>query len=132
MSLFNTEDFGFFRLAKGMALKSPHPDFKIGAVLCNKRPISAGFNQFEKTDPTVKPWDEGRQQRLCAERHACKGVKDEDLKGATLYVWRQTPGGRQALAAPCPSCLKFIVDKGLKLVYYTTDKSYIILSVPEG
>ena len=125
-----TEEVGFFRLAKGMAEKSPHPNFKIGAVVCNKRPISAGYNQFEKTDPTVKPWGTGRQQRLCAERHACKGVKDEDLRGSVVYVWRQTPGGSQALAHPCASCIKFLVDKGVKAVYYTTDNYYLILSVP--
>ena len=125
-----TQKYGHFRAAREASWLSPHPHYRIGAVVCNKKPLATGYNQYYKTDPSVKEWGEGRQQRLCAERHACKGLSDEKLVGSILYVWRQTPGGRQAMARPCESCVKYLIDKRVKRVYYSTDLSFDVLNLP--
>jgi len=129
MTRLSIDKIGWFRLAKNAAIKSSHPYFKIGAVVCNKKPIAFGWNQFEKSHPGVEPWGVGRRHRLCAERHACIGLSDRDLAGSTFYICRITPGGKIAISKPCPSCIMFLKEKNIKRVYFTIDDGYDMIKI---
>lgn len=102
-------------LAAFEAAKSPQR-FQLGAVIKKgKRIISSGYNQY-KTHPK---FGFGRWGYLHAESHAISRAlslgREDDLKGATLYVYR-----RGCLPSkPCKQCEQVIRQYGIKRVIYT-------------
>lgn len=48
--------------------------------------------------------------------------QDINLKNATMYVARITPGGRPAMSAPCANCQVALKEAGIRKVVYTIDK----------
>lgn len=49
----------------------------------------------------------------------------------TLYVARATPGGRTALAKPCPACQILAFEAGINKIVYTTKDGAGILRLRE-
>jgi deoxycytidylate deaminase len=47
-----------------------------------------------------------------------------DVKGATVYVFRQHKDGTWAKAAPCASCRKFLLECGIKEIVYSFEGHY--------
>ena len=115
-----------FNLAVNMAKKSASR-FRLGAVLAYKRRvISTGFNDMSRTHPLMKRYSREKNfdLGLHAEVHSCIGVSADDLYGSELYVARILKNGSAAMARPCMVCQKFLLDVGIKSVYYTTDTGY--------
>lgn len=120
--------FGYFRIARDAAEKSENPEHRIGAVVCNKKPLSLGWNSWEKSNPRVKAKLPGRRKRLHAEMHACQGMSFSELRGSVLYVVRLSPAGNVRLAKPCQECLHFLAGVGIKKIYYSIgEDSYGLL-----
>ena len=115
------DEIGYFRVARSAAAFSDNPEHRIGAVVCNKKPLGVGFNQWEKSNPRVKAALPGRQKRLHAEMHACQGLSEAELKGGSLYVVRLSPAGNVRLASPCQECLDFLAKAGIRKIYYSKD-----------
>jgi tRNA(Arg) A34 adenosine deaminase TadA len=115
------DDVGYFRVARDAAGKSENPEHRIGAVVCNKKPISFGWNAWEKSNPRVKAELPGRRKRLHAEMHACQGLSEAELKGSSLYVVRLSPAGNVRLAMPCRECLDFLAGVGVRKIFFSID-----------
>lgn len=104
-------------LARRLSLKSTYEKYKIGAVIARKgRVVGVGFNRH-KTH-TLSPH---AYKYLHAEVDAALGVPVKQLKGATIYVYREKKDGTPGLARPCSSCEGFLKKHGVKTVVYTTD-----------
>lgn len=110
-----------------MARKS-QSRFRLGAVLVNRRQVlGVGFNNMRKTHPRMAAlnndptWTPG----LHAEVHACLGISEHLLVGATLYVARLTRGNRLALARPCEMCERFLVGAGIGEVWFSTGVNWL-------
>jgi len=107
---------GFFRLARNASLDSCHR-VKVGAVVAiHGKPVSACCN-IDKSHPLFT------QSEKCQSIHAeIKAIlsANTSVKGATVYVYRETCDGLPALARPCNSCYQFMKKHHIKRVYYTT------------
>lgn len=114
--------FGFFKLARIESLKV---DFrhKIGAVLVKgAKPVSIGRNHPLKCHPIIKKYSEFKT--IHAEFDAIIGIDRHLAIGGTLYVYREDFYGSLSLAKPCPMCLAFLLECGIKRIYYTTADGY--------
>jgi len=111
------------RLAIRMAENSPSR-FRLGAVLAYRNQVmSTGHNNMARTHPLQQKYAKDRSFALGlhAEVDACLGITKDDLLGADIYVARILKNGRVAMAKPCAVCVKFMLDVGIKRVYYTRE-----------
>lgn len=109
----------FLKMAKRISQKSDHHAHKIGCVVARKNKIlGSGFNLI-KTH-TKSP-------------HAFKSIHAEfmaalnanfDLKGATVYIFREHKNGTWAISKPCSSCWEFLIECGAKEVIYSCEGSF--------
>ena len=111
---------GYFKLARNVSKLSDHK-VKVGAVIVNKKPVSACSNKA-KTHPTYANPDKGRIGSLHAEIRCLINCEREDLTGAIIYVYREVKGGRPALARPCSACLGYLKEAGVKKMIYTINE----------
>jgi len=110
----------FFQLAKRLTEFSDHHQHSIGSVIVKKnRVISVGHNSLKTHTHSPHGF-----KSTHSEFKACWGANPKDLKGASIYVYRQRRDGSLALARPCSSCYSFIKSCGIKYVYYTDYDSY--------
>ena len=110
-----------YELAKVMGFKSTSR-FRLGAVLAKKnRVISTGYNDMRKTHTLMQKYNRDKTWApgLHAEVDACIGVPAADIDGADMYVVRILKDGRLAMAKPCRICQRFILDVGIRRVYYS-------------
>lgn len=92
--------------------------FRFGGVLCRGGSVlSIGWNRFRNDPNNVE--EPKFQAGIHAEVNTLRQARDP--KSATLYVARVTPGGRQAIAMPCPACAEALFEAGVKRVVWTTD-----------
>ena len=58
-----------------------------------------------------------------AEFMAISYINPEDIKGTTVWVWRETKDGVPTLARPCERhCMPFLKAVGVERVVYTTSE----------
>jgi deoxycytidylate deaminase len=57
-----------------------------------------------------------------AEMHVLFSVPDAS-KG-TMYIYRETSDGVLGLARPCESCMKLLLQKGVKRIVYSTKNGF--------
>jgi len=111
----------FFRLARDASLLSSHDRSKVGAVLVNKRPVVFGFNKFKSHTKYANP-EIHTKISVHAEIDCIIEVKDKDLKGWSIYVYREDCHGNVANSRPCEQCLTELKIRGIRKIYYTTKK----------
>lgn len=105
---------GFFQLARAAAMQSDHR-YKVGCVLVkNGKPVSVGFN-ITKTHPQ---FTDAEHPSIHAEVKAILNARC-DLRNATAYVYRETKRGNPALAKPCANCRAYLIEAGIKNVFFT-------------
>ena len=110
----------YFDLAKKLSNKSTHHQHKIGAVIVKKnRVISVGFNKLKTSPRSNHPW-----KSIHSELDAILDVPRKDLKGSSIYVYREKRDGSLAMARPCEFCLQLIKEVGIDKLYYTGYNSY--------
>lgn len=110
----------YFELAKQLSFKSDHHSHKLGAVIIRKNKIvGLGFNKYKTHPKSFHPW-----KHTHAEFDALLGCSREDLKGASIYVYRQTKSGIRALSKPCASCMSMLTQAGISDIFYTTEGGY--------
>lgn len=110
----NNDFPSLFRLAKNVARMSQHPKHRLGAVLVSKgKPVSVGHNQY-KSHP------EAKYTGLHAEVQALKNSGKSEIRGSTIFVYRNTKDGKLAIAKPCKDCMTELEKFGIKWVFYTT------------
>lgn len=127
------KDTRIFELAKSVAEMSHFWRQKVGCVVVYKKKIvSVGINS-SKTHPLQKEYnafrypDDNTPHRMHAEIHALMQLRNADIEWSKvkLYVYRikkNTTNGC-GFARPCPACMAYIKDLGIKNIYYTTSES---------
>lgn len=106
-------------MAKKISNKSDHHTHKMGCVITKgNRVLGTGFNTT-KTH-TKSPH---RFKSIHAEFMATLSA-NYDIKGATVYVFREQRDGKWAMAKPCQDCWAFLMECGIKKVVYSFEGSY--------
>lgn len=126
--------YRYFQIAKDEA--NSFSDFgriKIGSVVVDKHMvIGMGANTL-KTAPTQRSYNKFRGDRspdtvhrLHAEMQALVRAtrNKKSLKGAKIFVYRETRDGKLAMCRPCPACMQAIRDAGIRKIYYTTTDGF--------
>lgn len=107
----------FFRLARIVSYKSKS-QVRIGAVLTkNRKIISLGYNDMEKTHPVMAKLSEWK--KIHAELDALIGTSRYDLSGATMFVYRDQRDGNVGMCKPCEDCQILMKRAGIYSAYYT-------------
>ncbi|MCR8613353.1 MAG: dCMP deaminase family protein [Mycoplasma sp.] len=110
----------FIAIAKVTAMRSKDPNTKVGAVIVNDDNVicGLGYNGMPKGDDSL-PWDkEGDaidtkyKYVVHAEMNAILNTNLATLKGTRMFV----------TLFPCSTCAKFIIQSGIKEIYYSSSK----------
>jgi deoxycytidylate deaminase len=112
------------RKAYEASLHADHPTFRLGCVIMIKgnRIIAEGANDKYRSHPYVQKHGQWFNHGIHAELAAIFRVKNrENLRGATVYIFRQTKNGDFANARPCPMCYELIKNSGVKRIIYTVE-----------
>ena len=119
-------DLKYLKLAETMATYSDYKRVHIGACIVKKKSvISTGCNK-SKSHPIQNKYNHianiytKPESRLHAEIDALIKA-GEDAKGATLYVFRRGKDNIYRLSKPCPACMQYIKDCGIKRIVYTME-----------
>lgn len=114
-------------MACELASRSEVERFKHGCVIYKRGVLGAGCNQ-EKTHPLAK---ETYTQRIHAELAAILSANGADLSGADMFVARmmRVKDAPVGMSKPCPVCMKFIKNAGIRRVFYTTGKTQTDIEV---
>ena len=128
------KDMIFFKKAKDVSLKSDYPRVHIGCVVVYNKRIVASASNCRKTHPMQKEYNKFREfetEEKCnhflhAEIKALQQLVNTpySLSETSVYVYRELHSKKNGLARPCPACMNFIRDKGIKEIFYTTDDGY--------
>lgn len=115
----------FFDLAKKLSNKSDYCH-KLGAVVVKKNKVlGIGFNKPHKTSPrSLHPF-----QKIHAELDAILDCNRDDVKGSTIYVYREFKDGTLANSKPCQYCEIMLKRAGIKKVCYTDNGEYKELEI---
>lgn len=110
-----------------MSRQSDHHQSKIGAViLLKKRSLKWGHNRDLKSHPYLKKFGFHYNQSIHAEMAAIFKVKNkENLKGATIVVYRENKKGELAMSRPCEICQRLLREHGFKKMIYTTENGIV-------
>jgi deoxycytidylate deaminase len=112
-----------FRAASKEAVKSPHQQHKLGAVIVKgQRILASGYNSLRPSRLLKTP-------HLHAEAAAILKLLKErrlhDLLGAEIYVTRFTRGGSVGCSKPCPTCHNLIQSVGIKRIHFINEEGII-------
>lgn len=121
----------FFKIAKNVSQLSDFPKIKIGAIVVHKHKIiSSGYNSKNKCHRLQAQLNKKRfEDPSCGSIHAELAallplLHKRDLKGASIYTYREYSNGQLAISRPCKSCMSIIKKLGIKKIYYTTQDGY--------
>lgn len=129
-------DLKFMAKAKSAAELSDFGKAHIGCVaVYRNRVISVGYNS-QKTHPVQKYYNQFRNNgdndlfmpRLHAEIACLNNIRHLshiDFSRIKLYIYRKRVDRPYSMARPCPSCMKYIQDFGIRNIFYTSDSGYI-------
>ncbi len=110
----------FFDLAEKISIRSSHKQHFIGACIVKKnRIISLGYNQLK-----THPKSPSKFKSLHAETHALLGIPLEQLRGASIYVFRKTRNNTLGNSKPCRDCESLLRAVGIKNVFYCLPSGY--------
>jgi len=115
--------YGFFKLARSVSDLSTHHQFRIGAVIANKKPIVFGAN-LAKTHPLYANELNGVYS-IHAEVKAVLNALNRncDIRGADIWVYREKADGSVGTAKPCKHCMAVLIESGIRRIYYSDEKS---------
>lgn len=118
------------RKAAKVAENAPYERQKMGCVVFRKKTLLAfGCNQ-EKSEPLQKVYnkyrediDDSRPHKCHAEIATLKKIQGQDLTGCSILICRlsRMQDKEFAMARPCPACMEYIRNLGIRDIYYTTD-----------
>ena len=121
----NKKDERFISIAREVSNLSDYKKVKIGAVIVLKREIiSVGYNKH-KSHPIMKVFNKKyrgfntKESNIHAEMQALVKCKHINIKGATIYIYRELKDGSLGNCFPCPACQRRIITAGIKRIVYT-------------
>lgn len=131
------KNYRFFKYAKRASELSDFKKTPIGCVAVYKnRVISVGYNSH-KTSPTQLRYNRYRIPYDVLKTNCVAAIHAEiscilqinnfdiDMSKVDLYIYRKCKNRNHGMSRPCAACMKFIIDSGIKNIYYTGDYSYI-------
>lgn len=134
------KDSHLFKLARECSLKSDYKsgcsNAKIGTIVVYKGTVLAkGYNsdkthtaqaKFNKLRYNAEDNNNYLPEKCHSEITALTKIKylDIDFSKVHIYNYRELKNGKIAMARPCPACMAFIREMGIKNVHYTNDNSY--------
>jgi len=129
-----TYDLRYFRLAKNDSENSDFHQHHIGAVATlNHHILDTSWNT-NRTSPLQARYNQYRGLNFDGVIHKthCEIMLIEKLKRfhnidfskVSIYLYREWKDGELALARPCNSCYKALLDLGVKNIYYSTYGGY--------
>ena len=120
----------FLNEARAVSLVSDFNRIHIGCVVVyNGKVVSSGWNNT-KTDPIQAKYNRYRNMmgnKVIHMRHAeIMALKKIihmglDTKNILLYTYRELADGTPALSRPCPACMNFLKDLGVRKIVYSTE-----------
>lgn len=139
---FSKQQLKFFDKAAEIASYSTFERYHVGCIAVLKnRIISASPNKL-KTHPMQAEYDKFREfnniksdprnmHSLHAEIACLSMIKDHDIcfKDVELYIVRLCRDRDYGLARPCAACMNFIVNKGIRKIYYSTNTGFAFESL---
>lgn len=130
----------FMELAASISLSSTKQE-RIGAVISKKnRVVSWGVNS-QKTHPIQRIYNKKFRfidnvgepgidvSFIHAEMDALNRSKGKDLRGHTIYIYRENYDGDLCMCRPCKGCMQALIDRGIKKVIYTTPNGYAVETI---
>lgn len=109
----------FFSLAREVSKLSNYHTHKLAAIIVKgNRIVSIGIN-----DQKTHPKSDTRFNKLHAELAAIIRSRT-DLRGASIYVYREQKNGEIGCSFPCSACYEAIRSAGIKRIYYSDYDSY--------
>ena len=115
----------FFKKAKEEALKSTFFRIKIGCIIVKGSKILGRGVNIEKSHPKQKYLNKKyrgfntKESNIHAEMNALMKCKHINIKGATIYIYRELKDGSLGNCFPCPACQRRIITAGIKRIVYT-------------
>ena len=109
----------FLTLAKKASKRSDHHSHKIGCVITKKNRVLGIGHNLMKTHPKSPHSHKSIHAEYMAFLNSYK-----DIKGSTVYIFREQKNGNWASSRPCKDCWKFLMECGVKEVVYSFEGSY--------
>ena len=119
-------DIREFEEARRVRKNSPQKKVRVGAVLSKRGKIlSSGCNMLGSITFRAKGYPALTLPKH-AEVMAVLHADPDDIKGSTIWVWREINDGTPALARPCENreraCLSFLRLVGIARIEHTISK----------
>ena len=123
----------YLNLARNACYYSDNKKARLGSIIVYKNKIiSVGWNLENKTNPLQEEYNRLREydtdvkstkSSLHAEIAAMIKIKDMniDFNRIHLFVYRIKKDGSTGYARPCPACMGFAKNLGIKHIYYSTE-----------
>ena len=132
----------FLKKAKAMAEISDYHNQHVGCVVVYKNKIISAACNSNKTHPIQRKYNKVRfdinegysPDSLHAEMHALIQVSNMDIDWSkvTVYTYRRLKSKEYGMARPCPSCMAFIRELGIRNLVYTTNDGFAIEKLKKG
>lgn len=100
--------------ARSLCRKSEHPAFHHGAIVFNKgKPIGQGWNGTQTNGRLYQKYGYKSTHAECA------ALKNVDKADTILVVRIRREDNELSCSKPCPKCMKFLKDKGIKKIFFS-------------
>ncbi len=134
---FSKQQMRFFERAADVAADSSFDRYHLGCIAVLKNKIIAASSNKLKTHPKQAEYDRFRDfnnirsdpknmHSLHAEIACLNMIKDQNInyKDLELYIVRLRRDRDSGLARPCAACMNYILNKGIRRIYYSTNLSF--------
>ena len=121
----NKKDERFISIAREVSNLSDYKKVKISTVVVLKREIVSVRYNNHKSHPILKVFNKKyrgfntKESNIHAEMNALMKCKHINIKGATIYIYRELKDGSLGNCFPCPACQRRIITAGIKRIVYT-------------
>jgi len=109
----------FLELAKKESQLSNHHSHKIGCIIAKGNKILGVGHNMMKTHPHSP-----HQFKNCHAEFLAVLNSGGNVKGSTVYVYRQQKNGNPAISRPCKDCWKYLLNQGVKDVVYSFEGNF--------
>lgn len=139
---FSKQQLKFFDKAAEIAAESDFDRYHVGCIAVLKNRILAASSNKLKTHPKQAEYDRYRDfnnlrsdpknmHSLHAEIACLSMIKEQNVnfRDIELYIIRLRRDRDYGLARPCAACMNFIMNKGIRKIYYSTNISFAFESL---
>ena len=139
---FSKQQLKFFDKAAEIAAESDFDRYHVGCIAVLKNKILAASSNKLKTHPKQAEYDRYRDfnnirsdpknmHSLHAEIACLSMIKEQNVnfRDIELNIIRLRRDRDYGLARPCAACMNFIMNKGIRKIYYSTNVSFAFESL---